>query len=107
MSYLLPIVEYALVVWDGCSEQDSQTLQKIQNETVCPVTGLAGSVSLKNLYKECGWTTLSQRRQQHKLSSMYNVNTGMVPSYIQYLITPLFSEISDHHLRNNGNISFP
>ena len=24
MSYLLPIVEYASVVWDGCSEQDSQ-----------------------------------------------------------------------------------
>ena len=31
MSYLLPVVEYASVVWDGCSERDSQTLQKIQN----------------------------------------------------------------------------
>ena len=28
MSYMLPIVEYALVVWDGCSVQDSVTLQK-------------------------------------------------------------------------------
>ena len=24
MAYLLPVVEYASVVWDGCSEQDSQ-----------------------------------------------------------------------------------
>ena len=32
MSYMLPVVEYASVVWDGCSEKDSQTLQKIQNE---------------------------------------------------------------------------
>ena len=32
MSYMLPAVEYASVVWDGCSEQDSQTLQKNQNE---------------------------------------------------------------------------
>ena len=32
MSYMLPVVKYASVVWDGCSEQDSQTLQKIQNE---------------------------------------------------------------------------
>ena len=31
MPFLLPVVEYAPVVWDGCSEQDSQTLQKIQN----------------------------------------------------------------------------
>ena len=30
MSYLLPVVEYASVVWDGWSEQDSQTLQKIK-----------------------------------------------------------------------------
>ena len=32
MSYLLPIVECVSFVWDGCSEQDSVTLQKIQNE---------------------------------------------------------------------------
>ena len=32
MSFILPVVEYASGVWDGCSEQDSHTLQKIQNE---------------------------------------------------------------------------
>ena len=90
MSYLLPVVEYASVVWDGCSEQDSQTLQKIQNEAARIVTGLTRTVSLENLYKECGWATLSQRRQQNKLSFMYNVNKGMVPSYIQDLIPPLY-----------------
>ena len=55
MSYLLPVVEYASVVWDGCSECDSQTLQKIQNEAARLVTGLTRSVSLESLYKECGW----------------------------------------------------
>ena len=38
MSYLLPVVEYASVVLDGCSERDSQTLQKIQNEAARLVT---------------------------------------------------------------------
>ena len=51
MSYLLPIAEYASVVWDGCSEQDSQTLQKIKNEAAHIITGLTRSVSLENLYK--------------------------------------------------------
>ena len=37
-SYMLPIVEYASVVWDGCSEQDSVTLQKVQNEAARLVT---------------------------------------------------------------------
>ena len=102
MSYLLPVVVYASVVWDGCSEQDSQTLQKIQNEAARLVTGLTSSVSLENLYKECRWLTLSQRRQQHKLSFMYNVNAGLVSSYISVLIPPLVNEISDYPLRNTS-----
>ena len=38
---------------------------------------------------------------------MYNVNAGLVPSYISDLIPPLISEISDYPLRNNRNISLP
>ena len=51
MSYMLPVVEYASVVWDGCSEQDSQSLQRIQNEAARMVTGLTRSVLWENLYK--------------------------------------------------------
>ena len=51
MSYLLPVVEYASVAWYECSERDSQTLQKIQNEAARLVTGLTRSVSLENLLK--------------------------------------------------------
>ena len=107
MSYLLPVVEYSSVVWDRCSERDSQTLQKIPNEAARLVTGLTRYVSLENLYKKCGCLTLSQRRQQHQLSFMYNVNAGLVPSYISDLIPPLVKEISDYPLRNNRNISLP
>ena len=79
---MLPIVEYESVVWDVCSEQDSVTLQNIQNEAATLVTGLTRSVLLESVYKVCEWAALdlSQRRQQHKLSAIYNVNTGMVPS---------------------------
>ena len=62
ISFLLPFVEDASVVWDGCSEQDSQTLQKIQNEAARLITGLTRSVSLENLFKECGWITLSKKK---------------------------------------------
>ena len=34
--------------------------------------------------------------KQHKLSFMYNANTGMVPQYIQDLIPPLVSKVSDN-----------
>ena len=55
---MLTIVEYASVVWGGCSEQGLVTLQKVQNEAARLVTGFTRSVSLENLYKECGWATL-------------------------------------------------
>ena len=106
-SYMFQVIEYAAIVWDGCTAQDSQTLQKIQNKAAWLVTGLTRSVSLENLYKECGWATLPQRRHQHKLSFMYNANTSMVSSYNQDLIPPLVSEISDYSLGNNRNISVP
>ena len=51
--------------------------------------------------------TLSQRRKQHKLSFMYYVNAGLVPSYISDFIPPLVNEISDYPLRNNRNSSLP
>ena len=102
MSFLLPVVEYASVVWDGCSEQDSQIPSKDPKRSSPPGNR---TVSLENLYKECGWITLSQRRQQHKLFFTYNVNAGMMPSYILDLIHPLVSEISDYPLRNNRTSS--
>ena len=38
---------------------------------------------------------------------MYNVNTEMVPPYIQDLIPPIVSEVSDYPLRNTRNITVP
>ena len=38
---------------------------------------------------------------------MYKVNNGIVPSYIQDLIPPIVSEISNYPLRNNRNILVP
>ena len=85
------------------------TLRKVQNEAARLVTGLTRSVSLENLFKECGWETLSQRIQQHKLSFMYiyNVNTELVTSYIQDLIPSLVSKVSDYPLRNTRYITVP
>ena len=94
--HVLPIIEYASLVWGGCTQQDSNTLQKIPNEVARIVTGLTRSVSLVKLYNECVWTNLSVRRHQQKLYFMHKVNNGMVPTYIADLLPPLESEISGY-----------
>ncbi len=66
ISYMRPILEYASVVWDGCSEYEKSALEKIQHEAARIVTGLTKSVSLYNLSKEIGWQSLSVRRSVKK-----------------------------------------
>ena len=66
VSYVRPLLEYSSIVWDGCSEQDKTALERLQNEAARIVTGLTKSTSLVNLYKECGWDSLSKRRYFQK-----------------------------------------
>ena len=106
-SYLLPVLEYASIVWDGCAAQNSDILDKIQNEAARIVTGLTRSVSLNKLYKECGWLSLAERRRQQKLSFMFKAHSDLLPSYISDLMPPLVRNISNYPLRNMNNYSVP
>ena len=54
MSFVLPILEYSSIVWDNCTEQNVNALEKLQNDAARIVTELTRSVSIENLYKECG-----------------------------------------------------
>ena len=107
ISYVLPILEYSAIVWDNCTIQNSNILEKLQNEAARLVTGLTRSVSLENLYKECGWVPLSTRRQEQKLSFMFKAVNGLTPDYIYELIPPLVSDTSQYALRNSRNINIP
>ena len=105
VSYVRPLLEYASVVWDGCSNTDADSLEKIQNEAARIVTGLTRSVSLNNLYDECCWEPLAKRREKQKLYFMYKAKNNMLPSYINDLIPPNVGEITDYPLRNREDVS--
>ena len=107
ISYVLPVLEYSSVVWDGCSDYNTNTLEKIQHEAARIVTGLTRSVSIEKLFTECGWTTLTNRRIQQKMTFMYKVSNQLVPSYISDIIPPLVSDVSNYPLRNSSNYSVP
>jgi hypothetical protein len=40
------MLEYACTLWDGCSQQDSDYLEKLQLETVRIVTGLITKIAI-------------------------------------------------------------
>ena len=104
ISYVRPILEYSCIVWDGCTVEQWESLQKLQNEAARIVTELTKSVTLERLYQECGWQSLQERRTNQKMKFMYKAVNGLVPSYISDLIPPTVSNVSRYELRNSNNI---
>ena len=107
VSYVRPLLEYSSIVWDGCTVEQSNSLEKLQNEAARIVTGLTRSVSLERLYKECGWETLQLRRTNQKLKFMYRAVNGTLPPYISEFIPPTVSDVSQYNLRDSSNITVP
>lgn len=104
-SYLRPLVEYASIVWDGCTVYEQQQLERFQYEAARIVTGLTRSVSIENLMSEIGWLSLYDRRQFQKLVTMYKIVNGIAPEYLCNLLPPLVTERTVYNLRNADNIS--
>ena len=58
-SLIRPVMEYAHVVWDGCTENESDLLEHVQYESVKLVTGAMKGTSKHRLIKEIGWENMS------------------------------------------------
>ena len=97
------ILEYADVVWDNCTQQQSNYIEKIQLEAGRIVSGTTKLVELDKLYKELGWLKLSERRDLHKLFSFFKMENGLAPLYLTDLITPRVGDTSAYSLRNSEN----
>ena len=103
-SYLRPLVEYASVVWDGCTMYEKEQLERFQYEAARIATGLTRSVSIDNLMSEIGWLSFSDRRQFQKLVTMYKIVNGTAPEYLCNLLPPLVTErVGRKILRNRLN----
>ena len=53
-SFVRPLLEYADIVWDNCSQYESNQLEQIQNEAARIVTGATILVSINSLLHETG-----------------------------------------------------
>ena len=55
LTFIRPILEYADVVWDNCTNYEKQELGKIQRKAARIVTGATKLVSLHALFDEVNW----------------------------------------------------
>ena len=69
-SFIRPLLEYADVMWNNCTQYESNKLDKVQNEAARIVTGSTKFLSIDSLHTETGWETQRSRRKTHKLTML-------------------------------------
>ena len=74
-SLIRPLLEYADVIWDGCSVGDTNLLEGIQNESARLVAGAMKGTNRKCLLEELCWAELKSRRYVHKLTLFWFIFT--------------------------------
>ena len=100
LNFINPILEYANVVWDNCTNYEKQELDKIQTEAARIVTGATNLVSSHALFGEVNWEPLEARRMKHRLLLLYKMSNNLSTEYLSSLIPPIVSNISRYNLRN-------
>ena len=104
ITFIRPILEYADVIWDNCTQQEKNELEKFQLEAARIATGATKLVSVQKLYDETGWETLEIRRRKHRLVLFYKMYNNISPLYLSSLVPPLVQNTSNYSLRNADDI---
>lgn len=98
-----PVLEYASITCDCCTNYERDSLEKLQYEAARIVTGITRSSSINSLLKEIGWVSLSNRRKIQKLIIIYKEKQGKLPSYLHELFRQLVGANNTYGLRNMNN----
>ena len=97
-------MEYADVLWDGCTESESESesdyLEHAQYKAVELVTGAMKGTSKHRLMEEVGWESMSTRRKIHKHTLYYKIVNNCSPSYLSDLLPFQVCQRTQHKLRN-------
>ena len=106
-SFILPIFDYADVLWDGCTDEESDKLEKLHIDALRTITGAVRGTSHSKLYQETGFCSLRERRRRHKLTMYRRLIHGNCPDYLSDLTPPLISSVNPYHRRRPNERRVP
>lgn len=98
-SFILPIFDYADVVWDNCTEYQANMLEDLHLDALRTITGTVRRTSHGKILLESGFSSLKERRRRHKVMTFYKIINGICPSYLSEIAPPLVSSINPYHRR--------
>ena len=106
-AFVLPTMEYGMVVWGGTYDIDFNKLEKIQIDALRLITGATARSNISLLYTESKMQTIAQRRDQAMLVMLYRIKNNLAPSYLTDLNPPINKDHIRYNLRNSLDITIP
>ena len=105
-SVILPLFDYADVIFDSSNLKYTQQLQKIQNRACRIILKISPYKYMSNhtVHQLLNWESLKSRRIKHTLSMVYKSLNGISAPYLHDIF-----QISSHKysLRSDKNLSLP
>ncbi len=98
-------MEYAVVLWDNCSQSESDLIESIQYASARVVTGALRGTSKSKLLDEVAWEDMKTRRSMHKLISYFKITNNCTPNYLADLLPQTVQQRSGISLRNSENLT--
>ena len=100
---ILPIMDNGDMIYDNCNENNSHSLELVQNNAARMVSGAFFTTNVyKLLNEELGWESLKSRRHRHKIYLFHRIIHGNVPSYLSDILS--YSQLGvtrQTHCQNN------
>lgn len=88
VSFIRPLLEYADVVWDNCSNTISNDIEAVHNEAARIVSGATKLCNLDRLRNDLNWETLAARRKTHRCIIFFKMRNNLTPAYLSDIIPP-------------------
>jgi hypothetical protein len=105
--FVLPVMEYAIVVWGGSYATDILKLERIHVNGMRLVTGATAKSNIAKLYTDTSWPSMMVRRDNAMLIMLFKIKHQLAPSYLHELLPPENHELIGYNLRNNKNVVVP
>ena len=106
-SFIWPLLEYADVVSDNCTQFEANELEKKKkkksNGGSTKVTEVFRLVSIDSLRTETGWKTLASNRKKHKIL-LFKMKSELSASYLLSHVPPSVGANYAYNLRNANNV---
>ena len=102
---ILPILKYCDIIYDNCTVRESAALEEVQWRAALVCTGAYKHTRTDLLLAELGWLPLKERRDNHKLCTLFKMSRCLTPPYLTAVL-PVQRD-TGYNLRRTGDGSMP